>query len=1280
MKPAPQQIQSLCPDIDGELIREHLRRLNEEYFERFDLKQVAAHLQCLSRLSARHPAEVILKQGAGGMLECTVLAFDYPAEFSLIAGILFGTGVNITSGDVFTYEKAPAEPAPRRRRWRVLPRSRKSSGRRRIIDHFWGTLGADSAWDKWMAAFKKHLEDVILLLEAGDGASISKAKHHVNEMVTRRLIELQIPEQPVLLPVDIEIDNDSGASTRLRVVSQDTPAFLYAMSNALSLHGLSIQRVQIRTRQGRIEDEFDLVDAGDRPVTDPELLDQIKLSVLLTKQCTYFLDKAPAPYTALTRFEQLVERIVRLPESGQWLQTLSDPRTMKDLARVLGASDYLWEDFIRLQYETLLPILAPHVGGQRVREPTSTLEERLREALEGAATLAEQRERVNKFKDREIFLLDLDHILNQETDFREFAERLTRLAEVVIQAAAKCIHAHLVECYGIPRTVGGLEASYAIFGLGKLGGAALGYASDIELLLVYSDNGNTDGDPSMTNAEFYGALIREISHFIQAKREGIFSVDLRLRPHGNSGPLGCSLENFCHYYGPGGPAHPFEHLALVRLREVAGDPELGAQVHRLRDEYVYSSQSIDVDKLHELRKRQFEEKRRPHAYNAKFSPGALVDIEYTVQILQVLFAKDVGHLRTPRIHEALEGLRIAGVLSADESERLSTAYDFLRRLINGLRMLRGSAKDLFLPPVDSDEFVHLARRMGYQRRGVLSPAEELHLEFETHTAAVRTFVERHFGRTSLPDPQMGNVADLVLSADPSPQLRDTVLTGAGFKDTARAFKILEALAGRGLDGIMFARLAVLALDKLGREPSPDMAINNWERFVRSLDSPKDHYKELLSQPKRLEILLGIFSRSQFLADTLIRNPDFYDWVTTPSNLHDVPKRGVLKRDLRYLASDSSTHDEWLNRMRRFRQRELLRIGTRDMFLGVHTREVMVELTTLAEALLHVTLEEAWKKLEEDGHIPAGNDLASRFCILAFGKLGGSELNYSSDLDLIGVHEDAAEGSSASAEKNPFAMVMAQVRSDLSSHTVEGHAYRVDLRLRPYGRGGELVSSVSRLVDYYAEVARIWEIQALIKVRPVAGNLQVGYDLLERLYPRLLTEHSAEEVTLSIQTLREEAIRNMQTRSMGSSTDVKNGPGGIRDVEFLVQGLQLIHASKHPGLMKANTMQALEALRDEAILPSEVAEQLTEDYVFLRRVEHYLQILHDRQIHSLPKDEDELKALARRMLGESGSSDDFVNLLDACLQRVYRAHVRYLFDREAPPGGVSPPLAAGSDVV
>jgi glutamate-ammonia-ligase adenylyltransferase len=190
--------------------------------------------------------------------------------------------------------------------------------------------------------------------------------------------------------------------------------------------------------------------------------------------------------------------------------------------------------------------------------------------LDGANTPDEQRKRLNEFKDREIFLIDLDHILNPGTDFHTLAKRLVRLAENIVNAATQFAYADLVQRFGKPRTAAGLEARFTVLGLGKLGGAALGYASDIEMLIVYSDNGTTDGEKQIGNAEFFDLLVRGITGYIQTKREGIFHIDLRLRPYGNDGPLACSLENFCRYYGKDGGAHSYERLALVRLRAIGG--------------------------------------------------------------------------------------------------------------------------------------------------------------------------------------------------------------------------------------------------------------------------------------------------------------------------------------------------------------------------------------------------------------------------------------------------------------------------------------------------------------------------------------------------------------------------------------------------------------------------------------------------------------------------------------------------------------------------------------
>jgi glutamate-ammonia-ligase adenylyltransferase len=1248
MKPALAELRALAPAVDGDLAREHLQRLEDRYFELFSPLEVAEHLQAVAALSPDHPVEVLVRAGrppAGfAEIDCTVIAFDYPGEFSIITGILGATGFNILSGDVFTWAEAAGGgeageapgPADRRRRAAGL-------SRRRIIDHFSGRIAESQALELWEARLRGLLGDAVLLLERGGAQGLAKARQRVDELAAVHLSNLALRAESVLYPVHISVGAGADGRTLLRVVAQDTPLFLYALSTALALRSIFIDHIRIRTADNRIEDEFSFLDARGRRITDPAVLDQVKLSVLLTKQFTYFLGGAPDPYAALHRFEHLVESVQ--PEEGRWRELLSNPRVLQELARLLGASDYLWEDFIRLQYEALVPMLEPHVRG--VSTLPDLLPRLLGEAVERAGSLPEKRRALNEFKDREIFLLELEYILDPSSDFQRLSRGLTRLAEAVVEAAVSLTWQDLVARHGRPRTVAGLTAEYAVLGLGKLGGGELGYASDIELLFLYSDQGQSEGSPPLSNAEFFEALVREAGASILAKKQGIFQIDLRLRPFGASGPAACSLDSFCWYYGAQGEAHSLERLALARLRAIAGSRELGSRVERIRDELLYSGKPLDLGELAEARQRQLDARTRAGELNAKASPGALRDLEWVILLLQIRYGRQHPELRTPFLREALERLPALGILSAEEAERLAGAYDFLRRLINGLRMLRGTAADLYLPALDSQEYVHLARRLGYASSGELAPAQRLRLEFETCTAAVRYAVERHLGRESLPDTASGNVADLILSEAIPLGERERILSRAGFRRPERAYRNLRALAAADDTGA-FLRLAVLATDFLKHRPDPDMALNNWERFLAALraaggaGAAGEHFRGLAAQPRRLDILLAVFAGSQFLSDALIQRPAIFDWATQPEHLHRVRPRSEMLAAFRELGAGS--RDEWLADLRRGRRREFVRLGIRDICLGAPIQEIMRELSMLAEAILQC----AWERAAAEAGLAAQG-----LSILAFGKLGGEELNYSSDIDLLAL----AQADTSPEQLDGLGQAVLRLRADLSAHSEEGYVYRVDLRLRPYGRSGELVAGLEGALRYYRESAALWELQALLKARPVAGDLELGARFLTQARGRLQRPFPPAQVARSVAELRR-ASQARLARALPGGPDIKEGGGGIRDVEFLVQALQLIHA---PAVPDGNTLAALEGLRAAGILPAAEAESLKRDYLFLRRIEHYLQIFEDRQTHTLPAEPAELDALARRTLGSEAGAERFAGELNACLARVQRAWRTHLPD-------------------
>ncbi len=812
MKPTIDQLKSLTQGVDERLIREHVERLDEDYFQRFDEQRIAGHLEGLAKLSSSRPVEVLLEPGAGDGAAITVLAMDYPTVFNLICGVLAGTGFSIRRGEVFTYRRAvERRDVKKRMRHRRPPRrTADPTKRRRIIDHFVGVRPPDKQPDDWADHLRNELAHVMKMLESRAPEAMVKARHHVNEMVTERLVHQESVGTPALLPIEVNIDT-ADDRTRLRVVGQDTPAFLYALSNALSLQDLVIEHVRIDTDDGRVSDEIDFVDAQGRAVTDPARLDRVKFCVLLTKQFTYFLDRAPDPYRALSRYEQMVDDILGREEAGRWLDLLQDPKAMQHLARLLGASDYLWEEFIRVQYEQLAPLFGSEVGDQPLCPPIETLPDRLRRALEEADRPSEKRTALNRFKDREIFQIDLDHILNPQTDFRTLAERLTVLAEQVVGAAADLAYDGLAADHGKPQTADGAPARWAIFGLGKLGGAALGYASDIEWMLVYDGEGETGGDEALPNGEFFSRLVRETASCIEAKQEGIFRVDLRLRPYGKEGPLAVHAAKFEQYYQPGGDAAAFERLALVRLRPIAGDPALGRRIEQMRDRLIHEQWEVDVDELAEMRHAQYRQKRGTQ-FNAKFSPGGLVDLEYTVQTIQVIHGREHAELRTPRIHEALGAMGRLGVLGEGEARRLNKSYNFLRELINALRMLRGDAQDLFLPERGTPEFRFLARRMGYERTELMRPSERLWLDLAIRTAIVRAFVTRCLGRHALPDRTFGNVADVLVTDDLPGEIRRKVLWRCGFRDPDAADTVLRQAQGSVRDRARLARLIVHATD------------------------------------------------------------------------------------------------------------------------------------------------------------------------------------------------------------------------------------------------------------------------------------------------------------------------------------------------------------------------------------------------------------------------------------------------------------------------------------
>jgi glutamate-ammonia-ligase adenylyltransferase len=346
---------------------------------------------------------------------------------------------------------------------------------------------------------------------------------------------------------------------------------------------------------------------------------------------------------------------------------------------------------------------------------------------------------LNQFKDREMFRIDLRHITGR-IDLLQFSHELTDLAEVVVEEGCRLCHEALEQQFGAPRLENGQLCRWCVCGLGKFGGRELGFASDIELLLVYEGAGHpqarsaSEGYPpgdshSISNARYFDELVTQFLQTLVTRREGIFEIDLRLRPHGKAGSLACSLDGFRGYFSAAGGAQQFERLALVKLRPVAGDRTLGEKVVMARNDFVYSAQPLDYQNILHLRQRQAKELVAPRTASAKHSQGGLVDIEYFVQAKQIEIGRDDASVRVTGTLEAIDRLAAAGALTAEQAVQLSQSYRFLRQLIEALRVVRGHSKDLTIPAPSQREFDHLARRMRYDSPAALAREIDDHMAF-----------------------------------------------------------------------------------------------------------------------------------------------------------------------------------------------------------------------------------------------------------------------------------------------------------------------------------------------------------------------------------------------------------------------------------------------------------------------------------------------------------------------------------------------------------------------
>ncbi len=463
----------------------------------------------------------------------------------------------------------------------------------------------------------------------------------------------------------------------------------------------------------------------------------------------------------------------------------------------------------------------------------------------------------------------------------------------------------------------------------------------------------------------------------------------------------------------------------------------------------------------------------------------------------------------------------------------------------------------------------------------------------------------------------------------NPEMTRLWLSGLGVRDAERGYRDLRDLAGRGLPLKQVAKLAAQLDAALPRCPDPGMALTNLERFVAASPTPGATLDALADNARAAEIAVQLFSTSQFFSELMIRDPTLLDWLRAGADRRD---RAALIDDLWAELERAEAEEARRVTLRRFRLREVLRIGYNDIVRDLPLELITLDLSHLADACVEVAVRLARRSAEARHGVPAGLDgQSARFVVLGLGKLGGEELNYSSDIDLIFVYDSEGQTDGARPVSNAefFARLGGEVVRFLSDHTSLGQAYRVDMRLRPEGDQGPLARSLPATLGYYQTAGRTWERQALIKCRPIAGDAGLGRDLLEAITPFVYRRYLGGAEIGEIKAMK----RRIEQRTVSAGTaavEVKTGHGGIRDVEFVVQFLQLLHGGEYPEVRHANTLVALSKLEIVGCLTAEERWIMVDTYRFLRRVEHRLQTMFDRQTHEMPRDREEQRTLAIRL--------------------------------------------------
>ena len=778
----------------------------------------------------------------------------------------------------------------------------------------------------------------------------------------------------------------------------------------------------------------------------------------------------------------------------------------------------------------------------------------------------------------------------------EVTEIMTSIAELAVETAMAVSGAALEARYGVPRDGEGRRQQMIVIGMGKLGGRELNVSSDIDLIFVYPEDGDTDGERSICNFEFFTRLGKQLINAIaEVTGDGqVFRVDMRLRPNGDSGPLVCSFEMLENYFITQG--REWERYAWIKARPLTGDNL--DELESIRRPFVFRKY-LDFGSVNAMRELHAQIRRevakKDMANNVKLGPGGIREIEFLAQVFQLIRG---GRDRALQIKPTLAVLPLLverGILSIDGAAELAGAYDFLRRLEHRLQYL-DDAQTHNLPGNPADQAL-IAQSLGY------ASYDALLVELDE----LRQGVSRHFEEVFSDPNREGHILDSLWRHADDIESGTEGLANQGFREAREVAQRLAAMRQAGRyqqmpQGIRerYDSLIPRVIAAAAETACPDVTLGRILDLVDSI-SRRAAYLALLQQyPQALHKVAELAASSSWAAEYLQRHPILLDELLDPRIFETDPDWPTFRAELAARLTEAEPDAErQMDLLREAHHAQVFRLLIRDL-TGLLPLQVLSDhLSELADIMVDQALAFAWTKvLTRHREKPA-------FAVISYGKLGGKELGYASDLDMVFLYEDEA----AEAEQ-AYSRLSTRLNTWLSAQTSAGQLFETDLRLRPNGESGLVVVSLEGFRKYQLENAWVWEHQALTRARFSAGDRAVGEKFEQVRIEILRQPRDLAKLREEVLSMRQRMIDTHGTKPADRETvfDLKHDPGGLIDVEFIVQYLVLGYAHQYPQLCgNLGNINLLGMAADLGLIPRDLAAEVQEAYRQYRSLQHGLRL-------------------------------------------------------------------------